>query len=376
MSARNVVITIVFFFFLPPFTASAQQKIIIAENGAGAQLIENTLAATTLAMAQGVEYLELPVVMSADNQLILYDDITLDRLTNVATLFPERSRGDGKHYVIDFTLDEIRQLRLKNVFESDPFALTLGIPTLQEELSLIRKLKTSLSVKTGIIVEIKCPWFFKDAGKDISREVLDLLNDFHFDEDEKIYIQSFDPEELQRLHTALMPQTGVLYPLIQMIGRAGDEETKQQQSGTWQPYDYEWLFTNLGLRIVSKYAAIIGLPQEKADVTANTTYIDGAHKYGLQVFLYSISDNQESLMDLAEDFPSLLRYYYKNIGIDGIYTASYLSAQNYNMQPVIKEKQKTGLPPFFSNLNLSPLSGASKNPDRATTESIDPSVDY
>jgi len=90
----------------------------------------------------------------------------------------------------------------------------------------------------------------------------------------------------------------------------------------------------------------------------------------------AVSRSQESFMDLAEDFPSLLHYYYKYIGIDGIYTASYLAAQSYNMQRMIKEKQKTGLPPFFSKLNLSPLSEAKKNQDISTKESIDSTVDY
>ncbi|MFH0784414.1 MAG: glycerophosphodiester phosphodiesterase family protein, partial [Pseudomonadota bacterium] len=76
-----------FIVFLIAFTyqvVQASPRMVIANNGAGKGLIENSLPAATFAVALGVEYLELHVVMTADDQLLAFHDLTLDRLTDVA----------------------------------------------------------------------------------------------------------------------------------------------------------------------------------------------------------------------------------------------------------------------------------------------------
>jgi glycerophosphoryl diester phosphodiesterase len=47
-----------------------------------------------------------------DGVLIVFHDLHLDDLTDVAIRFPGRARADGRHYCIDFDLGEIRQLAL------------------------------------------------------------------------------------------------------------------------------------------------------------------------------------------------------------------------------------------------------------------------
>ena len=86
------------------------QKIVVAHRGASGYLPEHTLEAKAMAYAMGADYIEQDVVMTKDDQLIVIHDITLDRTTDVAEKFPGRARADGKHYAIDFTLAEIRQL--------------------------------------------------------------------------------------------------------------------------------------------------------------------------------------------------------------------------------------------------------------------------
>ena len=332
-------------------------KIVIAENGAGNGLIEHTLPAVVLAAGKNVDYLELHVVMTADDELVVYRDLTLNRLSNIADVFPERSREDGNYYVIDFTLNEIRQLRLRNVFESSPSSLSLGIPTLKEELSLIRRLETLLNKQIGIALEIENPQFHRNGGKDIGNATLDILALFGYtSETSKLYLQCFDPDELQRIHNQLLPEKRMHLPLIQLIA-SNDELVAKQRLEKRKPYNYDWMFTNIGLRMLAGYAAAIALPTsaiaDQYGTLLNNQYIEEAHKYGLKVLTYSVTVSKEQLPSFVSNFPALLKFYYTQSNIDGLYTDSFAEVQQHNEQLAAQDKYRAELPPFFSALELS-----------------------
>ena len=65
----------------------------------------------SLAHAQGADWLECDVVLTRDGEVLVLHDVELDLLTDVAARFPDRARSDGRYYVIDFSLEEIRTLR-------------------------------------------------------------------------------------------------------------------------------------------------------------------------------------------------------------------------------------------------------------------------
>ncbi|MDF1623956.1 MAG: glycerophosphodiester phosphodiesterase family protein, partial [Pseudohongiella nitratireducens] len=94
-------------------------KVVIAHRGASGYLPEHTLPAAAMAYAMGVDFQEQDVVMTQDDQLIVWHDLTLDRNTDVRTRFPGRAREDGRHYVIDFTLAELRQLQVTEGYRLD-----------------------------------------------------------------------------------------------------------------------------------------------------------------------------------------------------------------------------------------------------------------
>lgn len=355
---RHSVLTITLIITLFLGSAAGMDKIIIAQNGAGTPLIENTLEATTLAVSQGVEYLELPVVMSADDHLILFDDLTLNRLTDVAEIFPNRSREDGGYYVIDFTLSEIRQLRMRNVFEDEPHALSLAIPTLKEELSLLRKLEKEFQRTVGVMLEIKSPWFYRDNEKDVSSALLDMLALFEYKETDKVYLQCFEPEELQRIHSELLPGRNLNYPLIQMIDSNNGQETMQQQLNGWQPYNYDWLFTNTGLRMVASYAQAIGLPlpivAANNGISEGDSYLGKIQPFGLQLFVYDVTNDDVQETTTEKSTVSILSAPPTGYVVNGIYTKEFRKALQTRDQLVSEAKKQTSLPPFFSKLNLSP----------------------
>ena len=371
----------------------ATDKMIIAADGGGNDLIENSLPAATLAAALGIEYLQLPVVMTADDQLLVFRDLTLDRLTDVGEVFPERQRSDGSYYVIDFTLSELRQLRLLGPADGSTreFPLALPIPTLAEELRLLRRLETTLHRQLGIVVEIRQPWFHRQADKDISSATLDTLARFRYTTAQStLYLQCFDPDELQKIHDRLMVERQMRLPLIQLIGANDGMETKHSTTDTLTPYNYDWLFTNTGLRMVASYAVAISLPltaivDEKGKLPL-ADYIAEAHRHGLMVLAFSL-DNGRGTALADRNTSQVVQFLFSHADLDGISTNHFqevLKALRQEEEPqkqaVIAEERTTtamgagvkeempptedDLPPFFKSLNLSrPVPVTSDQPE-------------
>ena len=88
------------------------KPIVIAHRGACGYAPEHTLVAKALSYAMGADFIEQDIVLTRDDQPIVLHDVHLDRVTDVAQLFPERARADGRYYAIDFLLEEIRQLKV------------------------------------------------------------------------------------------------------------------------------------------------------------------------------------------------------------------------------------------------------------------------
>ena len=126
--------------------ADSNEKIVIAHRGASGYLPEHTLPAKAMAYAQGADYLEQDLVMTKDDHLVVLHDHYLDRVTDVADRFPDRARKDGRYYAIDFTLDEIKSLKLLKTVKkcrlirgvSQWVNLTSGCTPLKKRLNLFR----------------------------------------------------------------------------------------------------------------------------------------------------------------------------------------------------------------------------------------------
>jgi glycerophosphoryl diester phosphodiesterase len=87
--------------------------LVIAHRGASGYLPEHTLEAAAFAYAQGADFIEQDLVMSRDDVLVVCHDITLETKTDVARVFPERKRPDGRYYAVDFSWAELRTLRVR-----------------------------------------------------------------------------------------------------------------------------------------------------------------------------------------------------------------------------------------------------------------------
>ncbi len=105
-----------------PMLAELPRPIIFAHRGASAHAPENTLASFKLALAQGADAIELDAKLSADAQVVVCHDPTLDRTTDGTgdlskkTLAELRALDAGSSFSVKFKGEKIPLL--EEVFES------------------------------------------------------------------------------------------------------------------------------------------------------------------------------------------------------------------------------------------------------------------
>lgn len=249
------------------------EKLIIAHRGASGYLPEHTLESKALAFAQKADYLEQDLAMTKDNKLIVIHDHFLDGLTDVAKKFPKRARKDGRYYVADFTLKEIKTLEMTENFKTENgkqiqiypnrfpmWSSDFRIHTFEEEIEFIQGLEKSTGKKIGIYPEIKAPWLHHKEGKDIALATLKVLKKYGYDsKDDLVYLQTFDFNELKRIKTELLPMLGMDLKLVQLVAYTDWNETKEKdKSGKWVNYSYDWMFKDGAMAEVAKYADGVG----------------------------------------------------------------------------------------------------------------------
>ena len=295
--------------------------IIIAHRGASGYLPEHSLPAKALAFAMGADYLEQDVVAARDDELVVLHDIYLDRVSDVATTFPGRARPDGRYYVRDFDLEELRTLRMSERFDADGHAVYpdrfpphtghFRIHTFAEELAFLQAMNDSTGCEVGCYPEIKRPAWHQDNGVDITPEVLRILERFDYaGPDDHVFVQCFDADELVRIRHEL--ECGLC--LVQLIG-----------DNSWGegPTNFDALRTPEGLSTLAKTVDAIGpwLPQLyriEAGGAVPTALTSDAHDAGLKVHPYTF--RRDELPDGFESFADLLEFSLGTLGIDGMFT--------------------------------------------------------
>ena len=160
---------------------------LFAHRGFSGKYPENTLLAFSRAAELDVFGVEFDVHLTADGQLVVIHDETINRTSN------------GTGFVKDMTLDELRQYDYGEWFGKQ-FAGE-RIPTLREVLAVFRKTAHVLNI------EIKSDIFEYEGIEQLISEEIDT-----FGMKERFIISSFNHESIQRFHQ-LQPtiQTGVLF---------------------------------------------------------------------------------------------------------------------------------------------------------------------
>jgi len=168
---------------------------IIAHRGASRYAPENTLAAFHMAVEQGAEALELDVALSAEGEVVILHDDTVDRTT------------DGTGRVGALTLADLKRLDAGSFFS--PAFRGERIPTLAEVLEAVGH-------KILINIELKANLKWADP---LPAKVAEIVQR-HGLEDGVLY-SSFSPWALARIHK-LTPQVPIGFlTLPGFLGKLG-----------------------------------------------------------------------------------------------------------------------------------------------------------
>jgi glycerophosphoryl diester phosphodiesterase len=165
--------------------------IIVAHRGAAAQAPENTMEAFRLGVEAGADAIELDVHLTADGQLAVIHDETLERTT------------DRTGRVADLTMDQVREADAGATFSREgdsgfPFAdRGLTVPTLPEVLEWLPE-------GTGLVVEIK--------ARAAADAVVEAVRS-HPVRDGRLAVISFDEAAIERVRE-LDPEIKTGYLLV------------------------------------------------------------------------------------------------------------------------------------------------------------------
>lgn len=277
--------------------ATQRSKFVIAHRGASAYAPENTLAAYRLAVEQGADFVEQDLQITRDGVLVCLHDRTLERTTDVATVFADRARTESaagrtvrQWLVHDFNLDELRRLDAGSWFDSK--FRGERIPTWDEAIQTLRG-------RAGLYPELKDPEHYAALGYSMEELVWETLCRHRLQEpgaDPKtpVVIQSFSDRALRNLR-----KLGCRLPLTLLIGRSNAER---------------WL-SQSGMREIRSFAEAIGpektLLLERRDVVAR------AHALGLTVVPYTF---RSTATGKFPDVRSEMAYFLFNLRVDGLFT--------------------------------------------------------
>ncbi|MEF7614049.1 glycerophosphodiester phosphodiesterase family protein [Aquincola sp. MAHUQ-54] len=288
--------------------AAYAEPIVIAHRGASGYLPEHTLAAYELAIRMGADYIEPDLQLTKDNQLVAMHDDTLNRTTNVASLYQARNGG---YKVSDFTLAEIRTLTVvppaggtaQNTYPGfTPLNAELRVPTFQEVISLAKQQSQAIGRTVGIYPEAK------QADPVMEDAILSTLAaNGYGSQNDQVYIQSFSDTTLRSIDTKQTAQNADMR--LVLLGAAltgGDGIARVGVFGA------SGGVTMLTLADVASFADGIGMVINYAAAPLSKAFIDQAHAAGLEVHGWTFGQADPVLA--AAEYKK-----YLEMGMDGVF---------------------------------------------------------
>ncbi|MCC5996475.1 MAG: glycerophosphodiester phosphodiesterase [Oceanicaulis sp.] len=287
-------------------TLSGEAPLVIAHRGASGYRPENAESAFRLAFEQGADILEPDLMMSADGQLIVRHDPYLSTSTDIAGRpeFADRRRtlmGREDWWVMDFTADELRSLRVRQVFpdRSSEYDDQEPVQTLDDFYDLVEELEAGCSCIITTEPEIKLPAEHAAFGLDPLPALLDVLDRRGLNRaGAPVIIQSFDAPFLQRLRPLTPVTLAMLY--------GGGDDPAYNAGG-------------LSLEEIAEFADAVG-PHTSVLLNpdgASTGYLDAAHALGLLVHVWTVRDDRPP--HVGETVEDELTALY-GLGVDGVFT--------------------------------------------------------
>ena len=280
--------------------------VIIGHQGVAGLAPGNTMAGFALAIDLGVDAIELDVVLSADENIIVYHDFRLH---------PERTRNGQGRWLSDAERIPIKNLTLGQLKTYDVGRLKPGtasarklpdqkavdgqkIPTLEEVLELLRQ---TGSDGPDLHIEIKSSPNEVDVSPSpqvMADKVLRLLDEYELTSRCKIY--SFDWRALSRVNE-IAPSIATVYLTSQYKQlKMFDKKNTLLWTGGIDPDDFDRSLPEMVKAAGGKYwGAKYGEIWQ--------SHVQQAHEAGLKVYAWTV-DSESDMRHLVDT------------GIDGIIT--------------------------------------------------------
>mmetsp|Transcript_7393 Transcript_7393/g.11209 ORF Transcript_7393/g.11209 Transcript_7393/m.11209 type:complete len:504 (-) Transcript_7393:200-1711(-) len=338
------------------------QKTVIAHRGASFHFPEHTLEAYRLALELGADYIEPDLCVTSDEKLIAMHTLDLNVTTNVAQVYPDRLRF-SKHlnrtgyWTYEFTLDEIRQLRVKQQWghlgvRSTEYDGLYAIPTVSDILALLKEWNTNVVPKitpkkqrAGLYAELKYPaWVEHDTDVSIvdlflekifrNGDALSLIQDGECAELKHneylippLVVQSFDADHLQEMHTKWNEKMKTAFsdnlqsppPMVLLVPKDQcHTEDFWFHVGEWKTF-----LSGVG----PDKACLAG--QSAAEVEDMKSFMDRAMEHELVVHPYTIRKELKFVSEGFQNMEEELKYLFCEVGIDGIFSENVGEAIQY-----------------------------------------------
>ena len=185
-----------------------------AHRGARSLAPENTLAAARKALESGAHLWELDVRSTADGELVVVHDATMERTSDVRTVFPFRKPWA----VRDFTMEEIGRLDFGSWFvREDPFKTVAGGEVSKEEAGSYAG-ERAPTLRQALEFTVAHDWAVNVEIKDLSglpghetvvEKVVRLIDEF--ESGDRVIVSSFNHGYLAKVRTLSRKiATGVL----------------------------------------------------------------------------------------------------------------------------------------------------------------------
>lgn len=269
-------------------------RLLVAHRGASAYAPEHTRAAYRLALEQGADFVEQDLAVTKDGVLVCLHDVTLDRTTNAAEVFPGRQTMvdvDGPPrrgwLANDFTREEIGRLDAGGWFA--PRFAGERIVTFQEAIDLVKG-------RAGLFPELKAPELYAARGVDFEGLVEEALRrnglaGAQADPATPVILQTFSRRSVQNLARR---RFGL--PIVLLL--------EPRASGRWSRDDV----------LAARDLGATALGPDKAIVAAEPELVAWAHQAGLLVIPYTFRAAE------VPDVTAEMRQFLDDFGVDGLFT--------------------------------------------------------
>lgn len=221
---------------------SVMTAIIIAHRGGALLGTENSLSCIEKGIQTGADMVEVDLHLTADKQIVVCHDQSVDRTTN------------GKGKIEEMTLDQIQSLRILN---HDGSVSNESIPTLEQVLALCKG-------RCPLLLEIK-------KKRDDQYPGIEALADSivkSYQMEKEVVFQSFNDDVLCKLH-AIDPSLRLEKLLIARMGNVLIDNNFSKFS--WEKYNFVASFN------IFHYFA-------------SERFINDMHAHGKEVKVWTIDD--------------------------------------------------------------------------------------